>query len=437
MIWVYILAAVILSWIITPRPKYWGNYIWLLLPIELYGIQLGGAVIKPYMIFGFFIILTNLTTIKFPTLIYFISFLLVLSDCFTGLFLSSIMQHIMVMIIFIIACGYLSAQKGVIDADEIANVSIGTTLGYGIVYSIAYILTYYGIVLPDVYTTDRYTTGIVYYGALTGLDNAIALRLRGFCIDPNGVINPLILGAAFALNNLFYESQKKWKNMLAIIIYFSVVYFSRSRAGMISSLAMVAYLLIMYLKNATNAKQTTLPVLGGIAFITLIMIGNYNSIVKGLKEYFEARSSFTGSAGRYTIWKYNLNYLIDNGYLLTGVGQNKIHDYTLWGKPCHNTWLEWVSGTGVFIGLFMSSIFICSPIRYLRKNKHKGIVYLERIRIIILAYYVLLIAITTVDYIACPTMIIQCIIFLYGTYYSLSESSGNCMNKAAQDSCTI
>ena len=59
MIWIWIVIAMFISWLFCERKIGWYHYIWLLLPVEMYGITVAGATIKPYMIFGMCIIIAD------------------------------------------------------------------------------------------------------------------------------------------------------------------------------------------------------------------------------------------------------------------------------------------------------------------------------------------------------------------------------------------
>ena len=52
MIWAWIAAAVAISWLFCKKGISWYHYIWFLLPIEMYGVTIAGATLKPYMLFG-------------------------------------------------------------------------------------------------------------------------------------------------------------------------------------------------------------------------------------------------------------------------------------------------------------------------------------------------------------------------------------------------
>ena len=55
-IWIWIIAAWVLSYLALGKKKTsFEHLIWILLPVDMYGITMAGATIKPYMIFCFFL----------------------------------------------------------------------------------------------------------------------------------------------------------------------------------------------------------------------------------------------------------------------------------------------------------------------------------------------------------------------------------------------
>ena len=83
MIWAWIAAAVAISWLFCKKGISWYHYIWLLLPIEMYGVTIAGATLKPYMLFGICIIASDLVrdkTIRVPVAIIAAVFALIISD---------------------------------------------------------------------------------------------------------------------------------------------------------------------------------------------------------------------------------------------------------------------------------------------------------------------------------------------------------------------
>ena len=83
MIWIWIAAAVIISWLFCEKGISWYHYIWLLLPIEMYGVTIAGATLKPYMLFGICIIAGDLIRnkiVRVPASIVVVVFALILKS---------------------------------------------------------------------------------------------------------------------------------------------------------------------------------------------------------------------------------------------------------------------------------------------------------------------------------------------------------------------
>ena len=422
MIWIWIFAAVLISWLFCRKKVRWQHYIWILLPIEMYGFTVAGATIKPYMVFGIAIILYNnvrTRVARLPRTIVVMAFLLILSDIINGLILGSIMQHLMFIFILIIASSYLTSQDGIIDFNQISIVAIATTVGYGLIFTIAYLSTFFNISLPDVYTTDRYSTGMIVRSIITGYGNAVTIRLRGFGIDPNGVVTTLIPGAAFALANLLYRKEKTFISILAVILFFLVVDYSGSRMALISSFIMVAIMFVIGYRETDHKLQWIIIAFVVLAGLGIFVVINQNRIITeiayNLDYFFSSRASLTDNAGRLTIWKNNLSYLVENNRILFGLGQNQISNYTVQEKACHNTWLEWICGTGLFIGIFINLFFITATVPFSRKAKESKLIYRQDALPVILAYIIVMISITTVDNITNSILLILAIFFRYGT----------------------
>lgn len=211
MIWVWIIAAIAISWLLCRKKVAWYHYIWMLLPVEMYGITIAGATIKPYMILGVFMIIKNLLdrkAHKVPAAFVAIIFLLSVSDILNGLIIASIMQHVMFLVIIYIAYNYVLISEN--DDDLLENIevsTIATTIGYGLVFLVAYWFYSRGIGFGGIYTTDRYSAGMLLNFISTGGQTTV--RLRGFCIDPNSVVTTLIPGASFGLARLLYKNGGK------------------------------------------------------------------------------------------------------------------------------------------------------------------------------------------------------------------------------------
>lgn len=415
MIWIWIVAAVAISWLLCRKKAAWYHYIWMLLPIEMYGVNIAGATLKPYMIFGLLIIITCFTKGKgtrIPVGIFLCAFALIVSDILNGLVTVSIMQHLMFLFILCIAYNYtLLAQEDDHFVDDLRNVTIATTVGYGLVFTVTYILYNLHPEFPGIYTADRYSAGMVLRFMSTG--GVSIVRFRGFCIDPNSVITTLIPGTAFALQSLIYEKKNACKSLLAVCVYSVVMIASGSRMAMICTVLMLFVMLLTGYKQANNkGKWLLLLILLSMA-CALVGVVNFQAIVYKISSFFNSRAGLNDSGGRFTIWKYNLQWLEENGRLLAGVGQNQIHNLTPIGKACHNTWLEWICGTGLLIGAGIDIWIILAPvsiINYVKNNK----VRLRNFIPIVLAYAIAMVCVTTVDNITNSTILFLMVIFRYG-----------------------
>ena len=421
MIWVWIIAAIAISWLLCRKKVAWYHYIWMLLPVEMYGITIAGATIKPYMILGVFMIIKNLLerkAHKVPAAFVAIIFLLTISDILNGLIIASIMQHVMFLVIIYIAYNYVLISEN--DDDLLENIevsTIATTIGYGLVFLVAYWFYSRGIGFGGIYTTDRYSAGMLLNFISTGGQTTV--RLRGFCIDPNSVVTTLIPGASFGLARLLYKNGGKFRSLVAVILYAIVMDLSGSRMAVVCTVAMVIIMLMMGYKQAENKLWW----FGLIALVLLVVsfmaVYRFQNIASEVYSFFTARAGLNDTGGRFTIWKYNARWLSDNGRLLFGVGQNQISNLTSVGKACHNTWLEWICGTGILLGGMIDLWFVITPFVFLDRLKRNRI-FIRDIIPIVLAYVTALICITTVDNITNSVVLFLMVIFRYGNYINLT-----------------
>lgn len=429
MIWGWIIATIAISWLLCRKKVAWYHYIWMLLPVEMYGITIAGATIKPYMILGMFMIVKNLLdrkAHKIPAAFVAIIFLLLVSDVLNGLILASIMQHIMFLLIIYIAYNYVLISKN--DDDLLKSIEVSTTattIGYGVIFLIAYLLNSKGISMDGIYTTDRYSAGMFLNFVSTG--GLTTVRLRGFCIDPNSVVTTLIPGASFGLARLFYKNSGKLKSLVAVILYAIVMDLSGSRMAVVCTAAMLIIMLLMGYKQSENKLQWFVV----IAFVLIVLVFGavyyFQDIASEVYGFFTARAGLNDTGGRFTIWKYNAKWLIDNGRLLLGVGQNQISNMTTLGKACHNTWLEWICGTGILLGGMIDLWFITASFGLIKRLKRKRIMNRDVISIS-LAYITALICITTVDNITNSVVLFLMVIFRYGSYanFTSNQNQGRC-----------
>jgi len=415
MIWVWIIAAIAISWLLCRKKVAWYHYIWMLLPVEMYGITIAGATIKPYMILGVFMIIKNLLdrkAHKVPAAFVAIIFLLSVSDILNGLIIASIMQHVMFLVIIYIAYNYVLISEN--DDDLLENIevsTIATTIGYGLVFLVAYWFYSRGIGFGGIYTTDRYSAGMLLNFISTGGQTTV--RLRGFCIDPNSVVTTLIPGASFGLARLLYKNGGKFRSLVAVILYAIVMDLSGSRMAVVCTVAMVIIMLMMGYKQAENKLRWFGLIVLVLLVASFVAVYRFQNIASEVYSFFTARAGLNDTGGRFTIWKYNARWLSDNGRLLFGVGQNQISNLTSVGKACHNTWLEWICGTGILLGGMIDLWFVITPFVFLDRLKRNRI-FIRDIIPIVLAYVTALICITTVDNITNSVVLFLMVIFRYG-----------------------
>ena len=393
----------------------------MLLPVEMYGITIAGATIKPYMILGVFMIIKNLLdrkAHKVPAAFVAIIFLLTVSDILNGLIIASIMQHVMFLVIIYIAYNYVLISEN--DDDLLKNIevsTIATTIGYGLVFLVAYWFYSRGIGFGGIYTTDRYSAGMLLNFISTGGQTTV--RLRGFCIDPNSVVTTLIPGASFGLARLLYKNGGKFRSLVAVILYAIVMDLSGSRMAVVCTVAMVIIMLMMGYKQAENKLRWFGLIVLVLLVASFVAVYRFQNIASEVYSFFTARAGLNDTGGRFTIWKYNARWLSDNGRLLFGVGQNQISNLTTVGKACHNTWLEWICGTGILLGGMIDLWFVVTPVVFLDRLKCNRI-FIRDIIPIVLAYVTALICITTVDNITNSVVLFLMVIFRYGNYINLT-----------------
>ena len=131
-------------------------------------------------------------------------------------------------------------------------------------------------------------------------------------------------------------------------------------------------------------------------------------------DLFGERASLDSEYGRLTIWRTNTKYLVKNNKEWFGVGQNQIYLLTGLGLACHNTWLEWICGTGVFIGIVIDLWFILAPIRFRKRTLGVGNKNIQGALPTIMAYVTVIVCISTVDNITNSVLLFLMLILRYG-----------------------
>lgn len=414
MIWVWITIAIVISYLLSDRKhNAWYHYLWMLLPIENAGIQVAGATIKPYMVFGVFIVLKAFTQKKkllADRRLTILVSLIALTDIINGMILASIMQHILFAIATFICFSYCRLIREERFVEQISDICISTTIGFCAVFSMAYILFTQGVTIPGIMTTDRFSQGIVLgYIQSTG---RYLYRLRGFTIDPNAVMTAFIPGFCFALFQLlgYLEQRSKWKNYCVIVLYIAVVFMTNSRMAQLCTAVIFFVTFFSALKEKRVNKAPLIIVLFLVLLVIIIVLAsNTNILYQYIMNVYTQRSGVNDEAGRFSIWRRNIQTLFEMNKEWFGVGQNQIQYYTYRNKPCHNTWLEWICGVGLFFGSAMCIWEISPSIRALRKRRsYPGSI--RKIMPLIISHIAICFMLTAVDHISNPNLIITTVL---------------------------
>lgn len=376
MIWAWIaIAWVIALFLLRKKAIGFHNYIWTLIPIDMYGISVAGAIIKPYMVFSAILLVVALAKsrtairneIRTPFLLCMIlaAGLFVVDLC-NGLLAASIAQHILFCLV--VSCGFIYAMQTDVKKElgEILTVMSMAAIGYGIVFCVAWMLFSSGVTDFGVYAPDRADAGMVLrYADMNSGEYAISYRLRGFYNDPNPLMCMFVLPLAFAMLSLLKrdaESLGKVESIVTIAISLACAYFTNSRMALLICLLVILVALLFY---AVITKRVALFVLLAAMSVAMLAVMTLSNVFPGVYDAIEAhfgyRSSFGDEYGRGNIWATNLS-LVWNGPLFAGFGQNQIQYVSSLGAPCHNTWLEWICGDGLIVGMLGVYLFLFSPL---------------------------------------------------------------------------
>ncbi|MBE5772561.1 MAG: hypothetical protein E7337_01335 [Clostridiales bacterium] len=409
MIWLWICLALALSKLALGRKKISvENYIWFLLPIDNYGIEIAGANIKPYMIFSvllFLGILKNRTKLRCGSSWHVTSILLVLLAVTVNFVNNSgaaVMPALMLGVVYICAVIYVSS----LTANSILEIPVAiqsSALGYGLVFIMVYILHGVGVDLPGMVAHNRFMDGI-----FMSFDNMHegqylqTIRLRGFSIDPNILSVPFLYCIVICMYNLLIGNKSK-KTILALCISFLCIWLSNSRMGMICGLLILVISLLLCLKWATVEKKKTVllwMIIILFAGIAVLMIN------VDISKYFESfisvytnRSGLNDEYGRFSIWTNAASIWWEKNPVL-GLGLNQVHHFTATGKACHNTWLEWLCSSGLIVGSGMIMMFLMGAWHAVLKLKRFSTPqYMQLYLCMCIGFFGTLFSLISVDYV--------------------------------------
>lgn len=376
MIWIWIASAVVITLFLLRGKKIaYHHFIWIMLPIDFYGLHVAGVTIKPYMIFTLLILMRNLIRSKnklkvrirmeWALGILFLLLMVMLADLFNGSGITSVMQHMMFLLVFVCAFIYINSIESYDEIIQIKDTIVATAVGFGLVYLFAAFSNMWNLDIAGINTLAGTNPGInvKFVDVPDG-------RLRGFYNDPNVFATSLIPAMAYSIYQLFgQKKEKKFIYIAQVLISLFCCYFTKSRMAILGFLIVITFTIIGSLKfnnskRITNSFIVILWILFTLA-PPIVVFGSdaLDNSVGNLLQQYNGRSEFSDTYGRGTVWKSAWDALVENN-LFFGVGQGQVMNFSVVQRDSHNTWLEWVTGSGIIAGSLVDLYFLLIFIRF-------------------------------------------------------------------------
>ncbi|MBE6708638.1 MAG: O-antigen ligase family protein [Ruminococcaceae bacterium] len=427
MIWLWIIISVSISlFLLKGKNIAPHNLLWVLIPIDNYGINFAGITIKPIFIFSFLIVVYTIIKgtyrFKLPrytvvSLFIFLTLLIASMLFRTDFdFFVDIVAYGMFFLTAICAAFSLSLIEGRNDIEQILDVFIATAVGFGIVFIALFTLYDVGIVLPDVASNDRFSNSVI--ESFTNMQNGAlieAVRLRGFNIDPNASTITFCVGFA-ALLGKWIKTGGVIKNIIFSLIMIYCIYLTGSRTALICVLIMILVSLFRFFFGRTKShkKIVFLSVCISFALVGIFAIiyrtEYFSRLINNFLEIYRNRSGVNDEYGRFTIWSNAINTLFEHNWYV-GLGMGKISDLISSERHAHNTFIEILCASGVFVCLYYI-IFFLSPIfttiKSILKNNHSSYNLLT----LLLSYICIIILISSFSHVASTYMIYMALLLL-------------------------
>ncbi len=357
------LAAWALSFAALGRRRvHFEHLIWMLLPIDMYGVQLAGFTLKPYMLFSAVLFLRMLMQRRLVvvfrsrwSLVSGASILLfMIVNMFNNASYSSPLSSAMLAVVWCCCMIYMSCC-GEDSSSDISEVMMATGIGYGIVFILVYLLLMSGASFPGLVAETREETGIFMQFTETHFVNRVnIIRLRGFTIDPNSMIGTFLFSAIVANYRIVF-SRGGFREWAAVLISSLCIWYSGSRMGIVCLYGVLLISNITGYCMADVRSKNRLKILLVVLFASMMLFAFTDLIgntVQDIRTSIENRPFLTGDYGRLSLWKNALDVLFDKG-ALWGIGMGNTQLYTPNSLACHNTWLELICAGGILVGGFM------------------------------------------------------------------------------------
>ncbi len=432
MIWLWITAALVLSYLPLINKKIdISYYMWLLIPIDAYGISVAGAVLKPYMVFALLLPLVlyarnkgtdfDLSASKGQLLAGVISVLIILANMLSSDDISSVKAAVMTMVVYICAQIYTSSTDCK-QSEHLSDVFIASSFGCGMVYLIAYLCLQGGLNIGGITAANRAQDGLfLLLSNMSHGDFVQVYRLRGFSFDPNTMFVQFIFSSTACVSRLFKKFNLYY--LITLVISLFSILLSSSRMGLLCFVFTIALTAIMNIARFETVKKkilSTVTVLGMCTGALVFFMSKYSqAILSSLLSTYTNRSSLTDEYGRFSIWRECFKVYWDKSPLL-GVGLGQMNEYTITERMTHNTWLQFICECGLIVGglaiiYFISVMFIgWSKTKFKHKNEPDNTSYL----CLVIGYTATIISLLSADNITCSYLWFSALLLLKMASYT-------------------
>lgn len=360
-IWIWI----VLSWVITKialgkKKISLEHYVWMLLPVDMYGINVLGVTVKPYMLFCVLLFMRTLwkgnaklyLRSRWGVLGGILSILVVCVNFINNNSWNSPKAAVMIFLVWFCAIVYLSNCKENSWMD-IEDIIVATGIGYGAVFILGQLIMTAGISIQGIVASERSQAGFIlqfsnmYEGSLLNMT-----RLRGFTIDPNTMIGTFCFCSVICIMKII-KQKGSFREWIGLIFSLVCVLLSNSRMGLICYCLLVLLSIVAGYRIASRKTRTLMKKIGIIFVLVILLIFIMTDIpmrvTQGIIASYANRSGLNDRFGRFTIWKEAVHILMNSNFLI-GIGMGQMQFHTSVERACHNTWLEIICGDGFIIG---------------------------------------------------------------------------------------
>ena len=443
MIWIWIIASLILSLMpLIGKKTDLANYVWLLIPIDAYGITLAGATIKPYMLFAFILPVVLYARYKGKDFDLSFSKGQLLAGIITVLILfqSTVIPDNMpaviasVMAIFVYICAQLCiCCTDPSKKDQLSDVFIASCFGCSLIFIFAHFCLQHGINISGIVATDRTQSGM--FMQMTNMSSGAyitAYRLRGFAYDPNTMFPQFIFGISACVFKLFKKFN--FYHLITAIMSIFCIILSSSRMGLLCCIISIVIISIVSISQFENTRAKISGVLSTLLVSIMLLLTSLTrfgqNLISSLMSTYQNRSSLTDEYGRFSIWKECLSVYWDEKPIL-GVGLGRMKDYTATERMTHNTWLQFICECGIIVGTIVIIYFITimiigwSKTRRLKQISPDNSSYL----CLVLGFTMTIVSLLSADNITCSYLWFSALLILKLAFIKTEQTEFNNITK--------